>query len=73
MLVETEDDVDNPELPDPDKIAYIHRPRFRSTRPGRSSRGLRERFPQITGPRTDDICYATTNRQAAVKAMAGAR
>jgi 4-hydroxy-3-methylbut-2-enyl diphosphate reductase len=31
---------------------------------------LRERFPAITGPRTDDICYATTNRQSAVKAMA---
>src|SRR6185295_19681650 len=31
---------------------------------------LRERFPKITGPRTDDICYATTNRQAAVKQMA---
>jgi 4-hydroxy-3-methylbut-2-en-1-yl diphosphate reductase len=31
---------------------------------------LRDRFPSITGPRTDDICYATTNRQAAVKQMA---
>jgi 4-hydroxy-3-methylbut-2-enyl diphosphate reductase len=31
---------------------------------------LREKFPSITGPRTDDICYATTNRQAAVKQMA---
>ena len=31
---------------------------------------LRERFPNITGPRTDDICYATTNRQAAVKQLA---
>ena len=31
---------------------------------------LRERFPNITGPRTDDICYATTNRQAAVRQMA---
>jgi 4-hydroxy-3-methylbut-2-enyl diphosphate reductase len=31
---------------------------------------LRERFPHIVGPRTDDICYATTNRQAAVKQMA---
>ena len=31
---------------------------------------LRERFPSIVGPRTDDICYATTNRQAAVKQMA---
>jgi len=31
---------------------------------------LRERFPAIVGPRTDDICYATTNRQAAVKELA---
>jgi 4-hydroxy-3-methylbut-2-enyl diphosphate reductase len=31
---------------------------------------LREKFPRIVGPRTDDICYATTNRQAAVKQMA---
>src|ERR1700719_2522026 len=31
---------------------------------------LRERFPKIVGPRTDDICYATTNRQAAVKELA---
>ena len=31
---------------------------------------LRERFPNIVGPRTDDICYATTNRQAAVKQLA---
>ena len=36
----------------------------------RSSTRLRERFPSIVGPRTDDICYATTNRQAAVKQMA---
>jgi len=31
---------------------------------------LKEKFPNITGPRTDDICYATTNRQAAVRQMA---
>ncbi|MDE3131586.1 MAG: 4-hydroxy-3-methylbut-2-enyl diphosphate reductase, partial [Acidobacteriota bacterium] len=31
---------------------------------------LREKYPQIVGPRTDDICYATTNRQAAVKELA---
>jgi 4-hydroxy-3-methylbut-2-enyl diphosphate reductase len=31
---------------------------------------LRQRFPEIVGPRTDDICYATTNRQAAVKQLA---
>ena len=41
-----------------------------STRPTASSAALREKFPNITGPRTDDICYATTNRQAAVRQMA---
>ena len=35
-----------------------------------TSARLRVRFPKITGPRTDDICYATTNRQAAVKQLA---
>ena len=39
-------------------------------RPARSSSRLREKFPAIVGPRTDDICYATTNRQAAVKELA---
>jgi 4-hydroxy-3-methylbut-2-enyl diphosphate reductase len=34
---------------------------------------LRERFPKIVGPRKDDICYATTNRQEAVRALAGRR
>ena len=45
------------------------RPRCRSTRRARSSTSC-ARIPDITGPRTDDICYATTNRQAAVKQMA---
>ena len=42
----------------------------RSTRRSAIINRLRERFPAITGPRTDDICYATTNRQAAVKQLA---
>ena len=46
------------------------RRRCRSTRPRAIIARLRERFPAITGPRTDDICYATTNRQLAVKQMA---
>lgn len=70
VLVETEDDVDNLELPDPDKIAYISQTTLSVDETRAIIARLRERFPQITGPRTDDICYATTNRQAAVKAMA---
>ena len=46
------------------------RRRFRSMRRGAIINRLRERFPAIVGPRTDDICYATTNRQAAVKQLA---
>jgi 4-hydroxy-3-methylbut-2-en-1-yl diphosphate reductase len=45
------------------------RPRFRSTTRPRSSR-LKRRFPNIRAPRSEDICYATSNRQAAVKAIA---
>ncbi|HMS71554.1 MAG TPA: 4-hydroxy-3-methylbut-2-enyl diphosphate reductase [Baekduia sp.] len=70
VLVETEDDVDNLELPDPEKIAYISQTTLSVDETRAIIARLRERFPQITGPRTDDICYATTNRQAAVKAMA---
>ena len=40
-------------------------------KPTRSSRACASAFPTIAGPRTDDICYATTNRQAAVKQLAG--
>ena len=46
------------------------RPRSRSTTPPRSSRRSSARFPAIVGPRREDICYATTNRQEAVKAIA---
>jgi 4-hydroxy-3-methylbut-2-enyl diphosphate reductase len=70
VLVETEADVDRLELDDPSKIAYISQTTLAVDETRAIIARLRERFPQITGPRTDDICYATTNRQAAVKAMA---
>src|ERR671939_600146 len=71
VLVESEADVDALEIDDPDKVAYISQTTL-SVDETRSIIGrLREKFPGIVGPRTDDICYATTNRQAAVKAMAG--
>jgi 4-hydroxy-3-methylbut-2-enyl diphosphate reductase len=70
VLVETEADVDALEVADPDKIAYISQTTLSVDETRAIITRLRERFPKITGPRTDDICYATTNRQAAVKQMA---
>lgn len=70
VLVETESDVDALELDDPGKIAYISQTTLAVDETRAIIARLRERFPGITGPRIDDICYATTNRQSAVKAMA---
>ena len=70
VLVETEADVDALEVPDPEKVAFISQTTLSVDETRTIILRLRERFPAITGPRTDDICYATTNRQAAVKQMA---
>ena len=70
MLVESEDDVEALEVPDPSRVAYISQTTLSVDETRTIINRLRERFPQIAGPRTDDICYATTNRQAAVKQMA---
>jgi 4-hydroxy-3-methylbut-2-enyl diphosphate reductase len=70
VLVQTEDDVDALEVPDPERVAYISQTTLSVDETRSIINRLRERFPSITGPRTDDICYATTNRQAAVKQMA---
>ena len=58
------------EVEDPEKVAYISQTTLSVDETRAIIARLRERFPSITGPRTDDICYATTNRQAAVKQMA---
>src|SRR5918998_2345674 len=70
VLVETEADVDALDVSDPDRIAYISQTTLSVDETRMIINRLRERFPAIVGPRTDDICYATTNRQAAVKQMA---
>jgi 4-hydroxy-3-methylbut-2-enyl diphosphate reductase len=70
VLVETEEDADRLEVADPERIAYISQTTLSVDETRAVIARLRERFPAITGPRTDDICYATTNRQAAVKQMA---
>ena len=71
VLVQSEQDVDELELEDPDRVAYITQTTLAVGETSSIVARLRERFPSIIGPRTDDICYATTNRQAAVKQMAG--
>jgi 4-hydroxy-3-methylbut-2-en-1-yl diphosphate reductase len=70
VLVQTEADVDALQVEDETKIAYISQTTLSVDETRTIIARLRERFPHITGPRTDDICYATTNRQAAVKQMA---
>jgi 4-hydroxy-3-methylbut-2-enyl diphosphate reductase len=70
VLVETEADVEKLEVEDPDKVAFISQTTLSVDETGAIINKLREKFPNITGPRTDDICYATTNRQMAVRQMA---
>jgi 4-hydroxy-3-methylbut-2-en-1-yl diphosphate reductase len=70
LLVESEADVDALEVEDPERLAYLTQTTLAVDETRAIINRLRERFPHITGPRTDDICYATTNRQAAVKQMA---
>jgi 4-hydroxy-3-methylbut-2-enyl diphosphate reductase len=70
LLVESEADVDALEVPDPDRVAYVSQTTLSVDETRILIQRLRERFPNITGPRTDDICYATTNRQMAIRQMA---
>jgi 4-hydroxy-3-methylbut-2-enyl diphosphate reductase len=70
VLIEDEAGVDRLEVKDPAKVAYISQTTLSVDETQSIINRLRERFPAITGPRTDDICYATTNRQAAVKQLA---
>ncbi len=71
VLVQNEQDVDELDIADPERIAYVTQTTLAVGETSAILERLRERFPNIVGPRTDDICYATTNRQAAVKQMAG--
>jgi 4-hydroxy-3-methylbut-2-en-1-yl diphosphate reductase len=71
VLVQSEQDVEALEIEDPERVAYITQTTLAVDETSSILARLRERFPKIVGPRTDDICYATTNRQAAVKQMAG--
>jgi 4-hydroxy-3-methylbut-2-enyl diphosphate reductase len=69
VLVQSEEDVAELQIADPGRVAYITQTTLAVDETTAILARLRERFPKIVGPRTDDICYATTNRQAAVKQM----
>jgi 4-hydroxy-3-methylbut-2-enyl diphosphate reductase len=69
-LVETPDDVASLQVADPDKLAYVTQTTLSVDDAARVVDALRARFPNIVGPKKDDICYATQNRQDAVKALA---
>jgi len=70
VLIETEKDAEELEVEDPERVAFISQTTLSVDETAAIIRKLHERFPAIVGPRTDDICYATTNRQAAVRQMA---
>src|SRR5436309_4249998 len=68
-LVETVEDVDNLQLPDPTRVRYLTQTTLSLDETRDIIRRLEERFPLIEGPHSQDICYATENRQMAVKAI----
>jgi 4-hydroxy-3-methylbut-2-en-1-yl diphosphate reductase len=69
-LVENEQDVHNLRVQNPDKLAFVTQTTLSMDDTARVIDALREKFPAIAGPRKDDICYATQNRQDAVKQLA---
>ncbi len=70
VLVQTAEDVDDLQVDDPSRIAFITQTTLSVDETAQIIARLREKFPEITSPKSDDICYATTNRQLAVKELA---
>jgi 4-hydroxy-3-methylbut-2-enyl diphosphate reductase len=69
-LVQSVEDVERLQVPDPEKVAYLTQTTLSVDDTAEIVAALKRKFPKIVGPRTDDICYATQNRQNAVKALA---
>ncbi len=70
LLVETVEDVASVEVRDPERLAFVTQTTLSVDDTADIVAALQARFPAIVGPHKEDICYATTNRQEAVKAMA---
>jgi len=71
LLVQAPEDVERLEIADPAKVAYLTQTTLSVDDAARIIRRLRKRFPQIVGPSRKDICYATQNRQEAVRRLCG--
>jgi len=70
LLVETVEDVGTVEVRDPQRLAFVTQTTLSVDDTADIVAALQARFPKIVGPHKEDICYATTNRQEAVKAVA---
>src|SRR6266536_1698818 len=70
VLAETVEDVARLRPPDESRVAYLMQTTLAVDEAKSVADALRDRFPQARGPRSDDICYATTNRQQSVRAVA---
>ncbi len=70
LLVESTKDVENLIVRDPSKLAYVTQTTLSIDDTAEVVEALKTRFPKIVGPHKEDICYATSNRQAAVKEIA---
>jgi 4-hydroxy-3-methylbut-2-enyl diphosphate reductase len=69
ILVSTVEDVDNLQIADPEHVSFITQTTLSLDETSHIVKRLKERFPKIVGPAAQDICYATENRQLAVKAV----
>ncbi len=70
IIVETEADAEAVQVPDPEKVTFLTQTTLSLDETSGIIEILRRRFPMISGPKSQDICYATENRQLAVKAVA---
>jgi 4-hydroxy-3-methylbut-2-enyl diphosphate reductase len=70
VLIETADEVESLEVADPSKVAFITQTTLSVDETAEVIAALRAKFPSIVSSKSDDICYATTNRQIAVKQLA---
>ncbi len=70
ILVQTAEEVEELEVPDPERVAFITQTTLSVDETTEIIAALRVKFPAIVSPKSDDICYATTNRQIAVKQLA---
>jgi len=70
IIVETEADAEQVQVPNPEKVCYLTQTTLSLDETRSIVEILQRRFPQMAGPKSQDICYATENRQMAVKAVA---